>query len=83
MVAAADTLLGLGLAGLDPGEVDPRRSVADLDSEELETIERLVADRTQARLERNWARADEIRAELELLGVQITDTATGPAWQLR
>jgi len=63
--------------------VDRRRSVADLDSEELETIERLVADRTQARLEKNWARADEIRSELEMLGVRVTDTPTGPSWQLR
>ena len=81
--AAADALLGLRLADLDPGEVDRHRSVADLDRAELETIERLVADRTAARMEQNWARADEIRAELEVLGVQVTDTPTGPAWQLR
>jgi cysteinyl-tRNA synthetase len=83
VVAAADALLGLGLADLDPGEVDRRRSVADLDPAEREKIERLVADRTSARTEKNWARADEIRAELEMLGVQITDTPTGPSWQLR
>jgi cysteinyl-tRNA synthetase len=83
VVAAADALLGLGLADLDPGEVDRHRSVADLDPAERDTIERLVADRTQARMEKNWVRADEIRAELEVLGVQITDTPAGPAWQLR
>ena len=42
----------------------------------------MIADRTQARKDRNWARADEIRAELEALGVQVTDTPTGPTWQL-
>ena len=83
VVAAADALLGLGLAGLDPHEVDRRRSAADLDPAEVETIERLIADRTQARKEKNWARADEIRAELEALGVQVTDTPAGPTWQLR
>jgi cysteinyl-tRNA synthetase len=83
VVAAADALLGLGLAELDVREVDRRRSVSDLDPAELETIERLVAERTSARKEKNWARADEIRAELEKLGVQVTDTPAGPTWELR
>jgi cysteinyl-tRNA synthetase len=83
VVAGADALLGLGLAALDQREVDRRRSAADLDTAEVETIERLVADRTQARKERNWYRADEIRAELEALGVQVTDTPSGPTWELR
>jgi cysteinyl-tRNA synthetase len=83
IVAAADTLLGLRLADLDPAALERRRSAADLGQAEIETIERLIADRTQARKEKNWPRADEIRAELDLLGVQITDTPTGPTWQLR
>jgi cysteinyl-tRNA synthetase len=83
VVAAADALLGLGLAGLDPRAVDRRRSASDLDPAELEAIERLIAERTSARREKNWARADEIRAELEKLGVQVTDTPAGPAWELR
>jgi cysteinyl-tRNA synthetase len=83
IVAAADALLGLRLADLDPAALERRRSVTDLDQAEVETIERLIADRTQARKEKNWARADEIRAELDLLGVQVTDTPTGPTWQLR
>ena len=83
VVAAADALLGLRLADLDPAEVDRRRTAPDLAPEELAAIERLVAERTQARKEKNWSRADEIRAELDALGVQVTDTATGPTWQLR
>jgi len=83
VVAAADALLGLRLGDLDPRDVDRRRSVSDLDPAEVEQIERLIADRTQARKERDWSRADEIRAELEKLGVQVTDTPTGPTWELR
>jgi cysteinyl-tRNA synthetase len=83
VVAAADALLGLRLAELDPAEVDRHRSAANLDTTETEAIERLVAERTQARAEKNWPRADEIRAELDRLGVQVTDTPTGPAWHLR
>jgi cysteinyl-tRNA synthetase len=82
VVAAADALLGLRLADLDPAEVDQRRTAADLASEEAAAIERLIAERTQARKEKNWPRADEIRAELDALGVQVTDTPTGPTWQL-
>ena len=46
------------------------------------TLERLLAERTQARKEKNWPRADEIRAELDALGVQVTDPPTGPTWRL-
>ncbi len=83
VVAAADALLGLRLADLDPAEVDRRRTAPDLAPEEVAAIERLIAERTQARKEKNWPRADEIRAELDALGVQVTDTPTGPTWALR
>ena len=87
VTAAADALLGLGLATLDPADLGPadlvRRRADDLAAEERRAIERLVADRTQARMERDWARADQIRARLDELGVQVTDTAEGPVWQLR
>jgi cysteinyl-tRNA synthetase len=83
VVASADALLGLRLADLDPAEVDQHRTASDLAPEEVAAIERLIAERTQARKEKNWPRADEIRADLDALGVQVTDTATGPTWQLR
>jgi cysteinyl-tRNA synthetase len=83
IAAAADALLGLRLTDLDPAALERRRSTADLDTAEIETIERLIADRTQARKEKNWARADEIRAELDRLDVQVTDTPAGPTWHLR
>jgi len=83
IVAAADALLGLRLSDLDPAALDRRRSAADLDTAEIETIERLIADRTRARKEKDWPRADEIRAELDRLDVQVTDTPAGPTWHLR
>jgi cysteinyl-tRNA synthetase len=83
VVGAADSVLGLGLADLDPAEVEGRRSADDLTADEVAAIERLVTERTQARKEKNWARGDEIRDELRALGVEVTDTATGPTWQLR
>ena len=83
VVAAADALLGLRLGDLEAAEVDQRRTADDLAPEELAAIERLIAERTEARQARNWPRADEIRAELDALGVQVTDTPSGPTWQLR
>jgi len=83
VVASADALLGLGLADLTVEEVEGRRSASTLAADEVSRIESLVAERTQARKEKNWPRADEIRAELDQLGVQVTDTADGPTWTLR
>ncbi len=83
VVAAADALLGLRLGDLALDEVDRRRTAADLAPQEVAAIERLIAERTQARKERNWPRADEIRAELDELGVEVKDTPAGPTWQLR
>jgi cysteinyl-tRNA synthetase len=83
VIAAADALLGLGLATLEPADLERRRALSDLSDQEKQAIEELVADRTQARKERDWARADQIRAELDELGVDLTDTPEGPVWQLR
>jgi cysteinyl-tRNA synthetase len=83
VVAAADALLGLGLATLEAADLENRRAVGDLNDEERRAIEELIADRTQARRQRDWARADQIRAQLDELGVQVTDTPDGPVWQLR
>jgi cysteinyl-tRNA synthetase len=83
VVAAADALLGLRLGDLELTEVDRTRPPDDLTPQEIANIERLIGERTRAREEKNWSRADDIRAELDELGVQVTDTPAGPTWQLR
>jgi cysteinyl-tRNA synthetase len=83
VVAAADALLGLRLDNLELAEVEQRRAAEELTPQEAQEIERLIEERTQARAEKNWPRADEIRAELDALNVQVTDTPSGPTWQLR
>ncbi len=40
-------------------------------------VDRLVAERGQARAQRDWKRADEIRKELGALGWAVEDTAAG------
>lgn len=44
-------------------------------------IEQLIAERLQARAERNWARADQIRAELLAKGIELEDGASGTTWR--
>ncbi|KQB86219.1 cysteine--tRNA ligase [Corynebacterium lowii] len=39
--------------------------------------------RAQARAEKNWAVADEVRDRLAAAGVEVTDTPEGPQWSLR
>jgi cysteinyl-tRNA synthetase len=46
-------------------------------------IEALVTQREEARRERQWARADEIRADLEQMGTRIEDTPAGTRWKWR
>ena len=43
-------------------------------------IEALIAERTAARKEKNWARADEIRNQLTEMGIVLEDTPQGVKW---
>ena len=46
-----------------------------------EEIERLISEREEARRQRNFARADQIRDELEKGGILVEDTKAGPHWK--
>jgi cysteinyl-tRNA synthetase len=64
------TLAGaLGLRGPRRGRVDEAR------------IDGLIAERTEARRQRNFKRADEIRAEIAELGAILEDKPTGTVWR--
>jgi cysteinyl-tRNA synthetase len=57
-------------------EEDPRKAaIAD-------QVEALLVQRSEARASKDWALADSIRDELNGLGVVVTDTTTGPEWDL-
>ena len=81
VVGAADALLGLGLASLQPDDLKPTRP--DLDRDQVARIEELVAERETARKDHAWARADTLRAELDKLDVLVADTPEGPVWTPR
>lgn len=52
-----------------------------LESDDKEVIEQLIAERLQARADRNWARADQIRAELLTQGIELEDGEKGTTWR--
>ncbi len=49
---------------------------------EAAEIERLIAERAEARRRRDFARADAIRADLAALGVVLEDGAEGTRWRI-
>ena len=57
-------------------EEDPRKA------EIADEVEALLLQRGEARANKDWALADQIRDQLNALGVVVTDTATGPEWDL-
>jgi len=64
----ADQVLGLDLA----------RPVAK--KELTDQMQNLLSERVKARSEKRWADSDELRVQLENLGLQIKDTAEGQIW---
>ncbi len=46
-------------------------------------VEALIAARTQARKDKDFAKADEIRQKLTDMGVELRDSPTGTTWRIR
>jgi cysteinyl-tRNA synthetase len=46
-----------------------------------EDIIKLIEERTEARKQKNWARADQIRNELSSKGILLEDTKDGVKWK--
>lgn len=49
--------------------------------EEVAEIERLIAERNQARADKNWAAADAARARLTEMGIVLEDSAGKTSWR--
>jgi cysteinyl-tRNA synthetase len=67
----SDTVLGIHI----------ERKEEKMDDDFVAEIEKLIADRTAAKKEKNFALADEIRAKLLDMGIVIEDTREGVKWK--
>lgn len=68
----ADTILGLGLS-----EEREHTKLAVIPQTELpKDVQKLVSEREEARTAKDFAKADDLRKQLEALGYDIKDTAT-------
>ena len=70
----------LGLLQDAEGWTALRAARDDVDSDE---IDRLVAQRAEARERRDFAEADRIRDELDARGIELEDTADGTRWRIK
>ncbi|HUT72598.1 MAG TPA: cysteine--tRNA ligase [Desulfatiglandales bacterium] len=56
--------------------------IMDLDkSEPSQRIEQLLQERATARKTKDWSKADQIRNELNELGIEVIDTKEGTTWR--
>lgn len=72
--------------GLDP--LDPRWIVGDGAGDAATgaltaLVDDLLAVRQEARANRDFATADEVRDRLTAAGVSVEDSADGPTWSLK
>lgn len=74
-----DQVLGLNLLSAADAlrKKQKEEEAANADPE----IDALVAARTQAKKDKNWAEADRIRDELKAQGIEIIDTPQGAKWR--
>jgi cysteinyl-tRNA synthetase len=71
----------LGVLQSDPEDwFAQKQSVA---ADIKDKVEQLIAERKQARDDKNWSRSDEIRDELDAMGVVLEDSADGTRWSMK
>ncbi|BCO08346.1 cysteine--tRNA ligase [Desulfolithobacter dissulfuricans] len=74
----------LGLLGQDPADYVAARKQALLDKLDIsdEEIEELIARRSEARKNRDWATSDAIRDKLLGHGIELQDSQDGTTWDV-
>ena len=70
----------LGLLEEKPEDFFKKLS-GDYESVEVHEVEKLIQERTRARAEKDWARADAIRKSLLEMGVVLEDGPQGTTWR--
>jgi len=81
-VVAGSVLAMLGVLGLDPADFVTSGADEQLTGVVDVLVQAMLEERTQARADKDWARADAIRDRLKAAGVEIEDTPDGPKWSV-
>lgn len=71
----------LGLLQQNPQDFLQGKLDANVDGLSDEAIDELIADRKQAKADKNWGRCDEIRDQLQEAGIILEDTPQGTRWR--
>lgn len=69
-----DAVLAIGLTDVSPADLDVKRGDVDVTDADIDS---LMAERTSARIARDFARSDDLRDQLAHLGVAVEDHADG------
>ena len=86
---AKENLLGagevLGILKSDPARFIESLQQSRKKDQKIDTaeVEALVDERWKARSAKDWAKSDEIRDQLSLMGVVIKDSKDGTTWELK
>jgi len=70
-----------GVLGLLQSDADEFLKSGGKDDLNAETIEKYIAERNQAKMDKNFSRADQIRDELLAKGVVLEDSRAGTTWR--
>ena len=74
----------LGILEKGPDEyLESKKSESNLEGITPQEIENLIDQRKQARADKDWARADEIRDELYSKGIVLEDKPEGTIWKVK
>jgi cysteinyl-tRNA synthetase len=75
----------LGIGTEDPAGFFQKKKTKVLKKEAVDgaLVEKLIAERTQARNENNWSRADQIRDQLAAMNVLLEDRPEGTVWKTK
>jgi cysteinyl-tRNA synthetase len=73
----------MGLLNQSPADFFKELAAASARDADAAEIEKLIAERKQARADKDWARADAIRKQLDSLGIVLEDGAKGTTWRYK
>ena len=76
-----DEVLSLSLLEEGKKVLDEQANSSVQNTESNPEIEKLIAERAEAKKQKNYARSDEIRDELKAKGIILIDTPQGTTWK--